>query len=1249
MSKRTAQGPQGSKDTEFEFGMQGTPDDKPQRATAAQLASRKIKEIRKRPRGTTPTGGAGESSPAFGQLSSATAFQASSFSAPSSQTGGFSFGQGQSQSFPGAAVAPGQPSQESDSAFSFSSKPFGFSAGSTAGFNAASTSTHNPFSGALFGAANTAPAQANAGAGAAPVSFGGFGTQPASQPTSLFGTTQTANSSADSSAVASIFKRKDHTDTAEAAPADSMQMSPEAKPVTTSKSNFWQMANPNEPFQKPAATSNPFSFQSATADAGKATSSKEKADSIFASKPASTQSAPAFFASQAPSSSNIFAPQAPSSNQTADSPSTKPTNGLFGAAGTTQSNLFAPVAEKSSSQGLFGSNSSGQDKPAVPTASLFGAAGTKPSKVFGPAPETSSSQGLFGSNLSGDGQPAKPAGSIFGAPGTTSSSLFGPAAEKSSSQGLFGSTSSGQDKPAVPTASLFGAAGTMPSKIFGPASDKSSSQGLFGPSSSGDGISAKLTGSNPFGGLFGTNSSTSQAPAPTKQADTQLSGGLFGGPAATKSGSQSGNSLFGDSASRLSPPSTTPSSQSLFSSKPTVEQPAASPAKPLANNSDNKAADGPLKSTSTLDPESGMKKKPVPDLPLPTLPPGTSPEVRANTELLWKVRGLDAVFKERILKYEPGVHGFDDLILFYIKVRNGMGAPLKGAPEPKQQPTHNASVNGSTTSGVFAKSFSAPGPTQAVPASSSSSTTNPFATAAANGSVSSPEMTGPIASTAKPPSSLFASPASPAPSSADSSKVAGNMFAQSALQTSQKETTPPALPKFGSGGTVDFMAQFKQKAEKTMKEEKAKRKAEEFDSDEDDEEEWERRDAEKQREKRAKLEADGAKKKKSVFRNGKFEWVDVDEPTAAEPTTTTSSTPSDKSVDQPVDKPAGESSEKPATSSLFAPSSGASFNASSPGSTTGSIFESSGQPLPASENIFGRLTPSQNDPGKESDESDEEGKVEFTKQTNPPETTDAAKSSLNAPLPAPTVEAGRSLFDRVSSPAPAAQKESASSTSGLFSASFGQGSSFGSPVTFGQNGAASAADKSSNPFGQSLSFGQSTASTPGVDKTWKPSSPIKFAADSAPVAASAPASTLASTQPSSEVGSGAATPDEEISTGEVFDMSKANAGEEEENVVFECKARAFKLATGWQLQGTGILRLLQHPGTKRARVVLRADPGGNVILNTFLKKDLDYTRQGNSVQFLVPRADQAQPEHWTVRVNAQSIEKLHPKMQEVKN
>jgi hypothetical protein len=113
-------------------------------------------------------------------------------------------------------------------------------------------------------------------------------------------------------------------------------------------------------------------------------------------------------------------------------------------------------------------------------------------------------------------------------------------------------------------------------------------------------------------------------------------------------------------------------------------------------------------------------------------------------------------------------------------------------------------------------------------------------------------------------------------------------------------------------------------------------------------------------------------------------------------------------------------------------------------------------------------------------------------------------------------------------------------------------------------------------------------------------------------------------------------------------MSSANAGEEEETVVFECRARAFKLTTGWVSQGTGVVRLLKHPGTGRARVVLRADPGGNIILNTLLKKELDYARTSNSMQFMVPQAD-GKPEQWAVRVKAESIEALNEHFQAIKN
>ncbi|KAJ5379798.1 uncharacterized protein N7496_002226 [Penicillium cataractarum] len=45
MSKRLADGLQGGSDRMHEFGMMGTPEEKPQRATAAQLANRKSGQV----------------------------------------------------------------------------------------------------------------------------------------------------------------------------------------------------------------------------------------------------------------------------------------------------------------------------------------------------------------------------------------------------------------------------------------------------------------------------------------------------------------------------------------------------------------------------------------------------------------------------------------------------------------------------------------------------------------------------------------------------------------------------------------------------------------------------------------------------------------------------------------------------------------------------------------------------------------------------------------------------------------------------------------------------------------------------------------------------------------------------------------------------------------------------------------------------------------------------------------------------
>jgi hypothetical protein len=203
--------------------MSGTPDEKPQRATAAQLASRKIKDIRRRPRGTTPTGGAGEPSGAFSQLSSTPAFSTSSFSAPANQPGVFSFGQ--SQSFPGA-TAPSQPSQGQ-------ATPFSFGGNGSTSFNFSGpfgASTNNPFANNPFTAANSAPAQPTPPTGTP--SFGGFGNQPTPQPAFSFGAAQSAAQNASSPVGTGLFGQPAATNATAGPVADSMQTSPDSQSKT---------------------------------------------------------------------------------------------------------------------------------------------------------------------------------------------------------------------------------------------------------------------------------------------------------------------------------------------------------------------------------------------------------------------------------------------------------------------------------------------------------------------------------------------------------------------------------------------------------------------------------------------------------------------------------------------------------------------------------------------------------------------------------------------------------------------------------------------------------------------------------------------------------------------------------------------------------------------------------------------------------------------------------------------------------
>jgi hypothetical protein len=107
-----------------------------------------------------------------------------------------------------------------------------------------------------------------------------------------------------------------------------------------------------------------------------------------------------------------------------------------------------------------------------------------------------------------------------------------------------------------------------------------------------------------------------------------------------------------------------------------------------------------------------------------------------------------------------------------------------------------------------------------------------------------------------------------------------------------------------------------------------------------------------------------------------------------------------------------------------------------------------------------------------------------------------------------------------------------------------------------------------------------------------------------------------------------------------LDLTRGGTGEEDEEVIFEARARALKLVSeSWESQGVGLLRILKHKTTSRSRILLRAQPSGKVVLNAALMREIKYTLTGSAVQFLVPHSDDP-PERWAVRVKKEEVERL---------
>ncbi|KAF7513839.1 hypothetical protein GJ744_006453 [Endocarpon pusillum] len=529
-----------------------------------------------------------------------------------------------------------------------------------------------------------------------------------------------------------------------------------------------------------------------------------------------------------------------------------------------------------------------------------------------------------------------------------------------------------------------------------------------------------------------------------------------------------------------------------------------------------------------------------------------------------------------------------------------------------------------------------------------------------------------------------------------------NSSPQKTSQLFQPEAAAGSMlepPKFANAGGTDFMsafsAQAKKNAAKMEAENKAKRKAEDFDSDEDDEAEYERKVAEEDRAKRARIES--IAKAASGFT-----------PVLSAASSTNGAGPVAEQAEESIRHDEANESDQSEVDE------GAGSEASHD--------YGAGENLEEDENEEDDIEDSQEDHGDD-DETDEDDDIQ----------TAMTKSHAKAKNPFSPSSDPKSLFNRITKPAaPSEDKETdgastpvQANNSSTFSAPPGTG-------LFGSRPTTPSLD-SPKPFGSSIFSNSVSSNTPTADNTWKPGSAIKFGAPtSAPAVNITPATPLAKTNgystqrplstfsaegsastaskagadnknnsspkittsvfgapsfPAQSAGSAAGSPkpfsnlfgdaskkttvnqSSAANVGFTFggpsklgpspflapsnassaitsratspgltdndsaaesgpdeqakdpqsDLMTLRPGEENEDVLFEVRTKALEPMTekeltaigskdeaGWKTRGLGPLRVLKHSGTGRARIVMRAEPGANVVINSQLIHDNKY-------------------------------------------
>ncbi|KAL9103240.1 MAG: hypothetical protein Q9163_001691 [Psora crenata] len=438
-------------------------------------------------------------------------------------------------------------------------------------------------------------------------------------------------------------------------------------------------------------------------------------------------------------------------------------------------------------------------------------------------------------------------------------------------------------------------------------------------------------------------------------------------------------------------------------------------------------------------------------------------------------------------------------------------------------------------------------------------------------------------------------------------------------------------PSFGIGASTNFLAQFGNAAKTSEEEAKKKRKAEEFDSEEEDEAAWEQRDAEEQQKKKQRIEEAAKAAQKFVPQLG---------PKQA----------NEEAQTAPM--------QKSPVKSIF--------------DQTHPMFGNSG----SQHNIFGHLAKQDQDveTGKNSEADDEDDGEDDAEE----DVSDmAARRSSSVKAANPTQPLGRSLFDRVSNPAEDLTPK-ANAPGSEVSPSGDHTWKVNSPIKFGAStdnphGAGvqvPSASPSKTPFtglfgASKLTGVMETPTKPGASifsniKSATPGTNVGFGFSPAKTATNTLAlpsnNTSRATSPGATTAesaneSAAEGTDDSAEKQNQLDLMSDRAGEEDEDVLFEVKAKGLRYdveTKQWISKGVGPLRVLKHRETGKPRIVLRAEPSGRVVINSGFVKEGSYENLGCKT-VAAPIIADGQLGPWRLRVgNDNDLKKLWETLDENK-